>query len=305
MLFFVTLYMQTVLHLSPVQTGLASYRSPSASWPSGAATQLFARTESRPIVAGGALIAGRSGVLALSGSRCTAPAWPTCWRPCSSCSSGSGVCSSAFRPPPTPACQRTSLAAAWSTPRSRLGSALGLAISPRSRQATPPPARRPRSPSRGAHLGLSPRAARPARSSAGRRADRDAREQIPWRTAHGPVLQDSSRGRHSLTTHDAPGEATAPASRRAAMLLNSESAPTVESARSRAQAAAQSNVPVRRAVKRAGATAYGSGGEYEYLLDVDALGRQASPRSRRGTPRARRPPRVYCNPDLLISRGPR
>ena len=55
--FFVTLYMQTVLHLSPIQTGLAYLPvTVGIVISSGAATQLFARIGTRPIVAGGALI---------------------------------------------------------------------------------------------------------------------------------------------------------------------------------------------------------------------------------------------------------
>jgi EmrB/QacA subfamily drug resistance transporter len=57
MFFFVTLYMQTVLHLSPIQTGLAYLPvTVGIVISSGAATQLFARIGTRPIVAGGALI---------------------------------------------------------------------------------------------------------------------------------------------------------------------------------------------------------------------------------------------------------
>jgi hypothetical protein len=58
MFFFVTLYMQTVLHYSPIQTGLA-YLPLTGGFiiSSGIASQLFARVGTKPVIVAGALIA--------------------------------------------------------------------------------------------------------------------------------------------------------------------------------------------------------------------------------------------------------
>jgi predicted MFS family arabinose efflux permease len=57
MFFFLTLYMQTVLHFSPIQTGLA-YLPLTAGFvvSSGIASQLFARLGTRPVIVAGAVI---------------------------------------------------------------------------------------------------------------------------------------------------------------------------------------------------------------------------------------------------------
>jgi RimJ/RimL family protein N-acetyltransferase len=63
------------------------------------------------------------------------------------------------------------------------------------------------------------------------------------------------------------------------------------------------NVPVRRVLERAGATACASGSEVEYLLDIDALGQPASACKHPAVPRTRTPKPVSAIPTSLIN-GP-
>ena len=78
MFFFLTLYMQEVLHFSPIQAG-AAYLPVTAclAIASGVSSQLFARIGTRPVIVGGALL-GAGGIYYLSRIPLHGSYAPTC-----------------------------------------------------------------------------------------------------------------------------------------------------------------------------------------------------------------------------------
>ena len=100
--FYLTLYMQTVLGYSPIETGAAYLPLCFAiGIAAGVSSQLLSRVGTRPVIVVGAVIAA-GGMYMLSRIPVHGPSSRTCSRGCSSSRSGSVPCSSASRPRPTP-----------------------------------------------------------------------------------------------------------------------------------------------------------------------------------------------------------
>ena len=130
MFFFLTLYMQDVLHYSPMQTGLAYLPvCVGVGVAAGISSQCSSRIGTRPVVVAGALIAG-GGIFCSRGSRSTARMSPTSCPGLVVMSIGLGavfvgVTTAANAGVPA---DKAGLAAALLNASQQLGGALGLAI---------------------------------------------------------------------------------------------------------------------------------------------------------------------------------
>ena len=129
MFFFLTLYMQTVLHCRRSKLAPPTYRSPPASSsPAAISPKLFARFGTRPVIISGSLISAAA-IFYLSRIPVNGTFLTDFLPGLSSCRSGSARSSSAPPSPQTPASPKPSrLAAGLFNTSLQLGVALGLAI---------------------------------------------------------------------------------------------------------------------------------------------------------------------------------